>query len=370
MSKHVEYLGDNVTYNDLKKRQKNPNSLEMDVIAGSVYMSVRKAVKEQFKLVYTDLLERISDDYQIDLDELKETYPLDIKVMRKKNVDAAHRCISQNKKSGLPCQNSRKQGYNYCGVHLRSKDTPTDQRRNNTTAEQDEPQVTIVRRRRTEDNYDDNNNLNYDDNNNLNYDDNNNQNYDDNNDSNYDDNNGDNNNEYNNKDNDNDNDNNDDNNKSNKKKSGLKFKKRVKESSDTGLYRPREETEAEKEIRRKMDEERRLDIANGGTYKLREESSSTKLATQSQSAPQSRKSGQSASQSRATKSSPSTRITETGEEVDKNDAVDVTQETINGKDYIVCGVDIYEHPGDFEDMGIDDFKKVGKKLTENTYQWY
>ncbi|MEX0595722.1 MAG: hypothetical protein WD512_04410, partial [Candidatus Paceibacterota bacterium] len=60
----------------------------------------------------------------------------------------------------------------------------------------------------------------------------------------------------------------------------------------------------------------------------------------------------------------------TGEEVDKDNAVDVIQETINGKDYIVCGNDIYQHPGDFEDMGIEDLKKVGIKLTEDTYQWY
>ncbi|MEX0598387.1 MAG: hypothetical protein WD512_18005, partial [Candidatus Paceibacterota bacterium] len=288
MSKHVEYLGDNVSYNDLKKRQKNPNTLEMDVIAGSVYMSIRKTVKDQFQLVYIDLLERISDDYQIDLDELKETYPLDIKVMRKKNVDAAHRCISQNKKSGLPCQNSRKQGYNYCGVHLRSKDTPTDERR----TQQDEPQVTIVRRRRTDDNNNDNNHRDNNDYDNNDYD---NNDYD-NNDYDNNDNDNDNNNNNNNDTNDDNESNNQDNGnmENNKKRSGLKFKKRVKESDDSGLYRPREETEMEKNIRRKIDEERRNDIASGGTYKLKEESSSAR----------SRQSGGSRSVTPATKSSP------------------------------------------------------------------
>jgi hypothetical protein len=372
MSKHLEYLGDNVTYNDLKKRQKNPNGLEMDVIAGSVYMSIRKTVKDQFQLVYIDLLERISEDYQIDLDELKETYPLDIKVMRKKNVDVAHRCTSQNKKSGLPCQNSRKQGYNYCGVHLRSKDTPADERRsnNNNSTEQDEPLVTVVRRRRAddinEDNYNDNDS-NYNDNN-YNDDNYNDDNYNDDNDNNDKNNSNDNNDKNNSNDNNDNNDNNNskDNSKDNSDeknvKSGLKFKKRIKESSDTGLYRPREETEAEKEIRRKIEEERRQDIAGGGTYKLKEEPSTRKSSTQSSGKP-------TPSQSKAS-SRNKTRVTKTGEVVESQNAVDVTQEEIDGEEYIICGNDIYKHPGDFEDMGIDDLKKVGRKISENTYEWY
>jgi hypothetical protein len=70
------------------------------------------------------------------------------------------------------------------------------------------------------------------------------------------------------------------------------------------------------------------------------------------------------------KSKANTRITHNGEEVQINDSVDVTQEEINGIDYIVCDSFIYEYPEDLEDMGIEDLIKVGRKLTEDTYEWY
>jgi hypothetical protein len=70
------------------------------------------------------------------------------------------------------------------------------------------------------------------------------------------------------------------------------------------------------------------------------------------------------------KSKPNTRIAHNGEEVEYNNSVDVTQEEINGIDYIICDSFIYEYPEDLEDMGIEDLIKVGKKLTEDTYEWY
>jgi hypothetical protein len=298
MAKNLDYLGDTITYDDLKKRQKNPNTLEMDVIAGSMYIAIRKTVKEQFRMVYTDLLTRIADDYQIDLDELKENYPLDIKVFRKKNVEPAQRCQANNKKTSTPCQNARKQGHNYCGIHLRSKDAPSDTSSHDdaTPEVESSDQVTSIA-------------------------------------------------------------------------SGIKFKKRVVPSTPT--YNLREETDEEKEIRRLQEEERKRDIQQGGTYKFKEDPNS-KTTTNSKTANTKTTNNANTNNTNTNSSTNTSKTTKThnDEEVDEADSVDVLMETIEGVEYLTCGDRIYEHPGDLEDMGIDDLTEVGQKLEDGTVKWY
>tara|TARA_R100001163_G_C5067108_1_gene206008 strand:- start:934 stop:1947 length:1014 start_codon:yes stop_codon:yes gene_type:complete len=123
MANNLDQMSDDISYDDMKRTQTNPNNLELNVIAGSFYLSMRKMVKEHFNKVYNDLLERISDDYGIDLEELKSTYPLDIKVHKKRPRDPATACLA-SKKDGTQCCNSRKDGHDYCGVHLRSSNAP------------------------------------------------------------------------------------------------------------------------------------------------------------------------------------------------------------------------------------------------------
>jgi hypothetical protein len=69
-------------------------------------------------------------------------------------------------------------------------------------------------------------------------------------------------------------------------------------------------------------------------------------------------------------STPKTRKTLNVGHVDYEDTADVTQEEIDGKEYIIYGNDIYECPVDFGDMGIEDLNKVGVKLDENNYKWF
>ena len=314
MAKNLDYLGDSVTYADLKKRQKNPNALEMEVIAGGMYIAVRKMIKEQFRLVYLDLLERISDDYQIDLDELKEHYPLDIKMIRKKNVDPSVRCLASNKKTSTPCQNARKQGFNYCGIHLRStKGAEENVEQQDQDLMDDEPIVTIIKN-----NKDDN-------------------------------------------------------------KNEIRFKKRPPKAtgnseSSEPLYVPREESEEEKELRRKQKEEYDRDVRNGGTYKLRDDpdapTTTTTRRTRVDKADTTTKSANPTKSDSATTTTTRTRRTHNNEIVPETDAVDIELEKIDGVEYIVYGDRIFEHPGDLEDMGIDDLTEMGKKLPDGKYKWY
>lgn len=322
MAKNLDYLGDSVTYADLKKRQKNPNALEMEVIAGGMYIAVRKMIKEQFRLVYLDLLERISDDYQIDLDELKEHYPLDIKMIRKKNVDPSVRCLASNKKTSTPCQNARKQGFNYCGIHLRSTkgaeenvDQYQDQDQDQDLMD-DEPVVTIIKK---------NDNINRDN------------------------------------------------------KNEIKFKKRPPKAtinnteSSEPLYVLREESEEEKELRRKQKEEYDRDVRNGGTYKIRDDPdavATTTRRTRVDRADTTTKSANPTKSDSAATTTTRTRRTHNNEIVPETDAVDIELEKIEGVEYIVYGDRIFEHPGDLEDMGIDDLTEMGKKLPDGTYKWY
>lgn len=65
-----------------------------------------------------------------------------------------------------------------------------------------------------------------------------------------------------------------------------------------------------------------------------------------------------------------TRRTHNNEIVPETDAVDIELEKIEGVEYIVYGDRIFEHPGDLEDMGIDDLTEMGKKLPDGKYKWY
>jgi len=119
-------IGSDTGYADMKAAQEDPNKIEVDLVTGCFYNNMKKLVKSTFHEFYLDILTRISTDYQIDLEELKENYPMEIKVYKKKPKDPAMCCLATIKKTGLQCGNSKKEGHNYCGVHLRSKDAPSN----------------------------------------------------------------------------------------------------------------------------------------------------------------------------------------------------------------------------------------------------
>ena len=123
----IDKLSDDTTYEQLLAGQENPNALDIDIISSSFYLFARKICKEHFHNVYNNLLTKISNDYDIELDELKENYPFEIKVYKKKPKDPSLQCKAP-KKDGTICTNTRKEGHDYCGVHLKSKNAPYSER--------------------------------------------------------------------------------------------------------------------------------------------------------------------------------------------------------------------------------------------------
>lgn len=101
-------------------------------IYGSIYTEIHKRVLETL----TDVLERVSEDYKIDQNELKEKYLKDLKVLLEKNQEEVKKVSAQNPRkprtvlapelrcmartaNGEQCTR-RKQidnGYDFCGSH-------------------------------------------------------------------------------------------------------------------------------------------------------------------------------------------------------------------------------------------------------------
>lgn len=96
--------------------------LKVDIIAGYIFNKIKKTFETSFGEVYQNLLLKISDDYGHDLDELREKYPFEVTVHKRKPKDPTLACLA-SKKNGDPCAFARKDGYDFCGVHLKSHQT-------------------------------------------------------------------------------------------------------------------------------------------------------------------------------------------------------------------------------------------------------
>jgi len=96
------------------------NKISADLVANFFLFQGRKMMKEVFTEVYDDLLSKIEKDYGIPLNELREKYPIDVKVHRRKPRDPLNACTALTKK-GTECINNRKEPHDVCGIHLISK---------------------------------------------------------------------------------------------------------------------------------------------------------------------------------------------------------------------------------------------------------
>lgn len=236
-------------------RERDQNRYSCNIVAGYIYNKASKVFKDSFTEIYEDLLNRISEDYKIPLDELKKRYPMKVNITRKKKVDPAEACIAFTKK-GHQCTFPRKDGYDYCGVHLKKI-------MNNPDLPVPPP--------------------------------------------------------------------------NNQKATSTSYSERNRPSARTnGTYVPKSEAELEKK-----DRERRQELAE--REKEREENRRVEAETLASE-----------------------------HDEDEDDEVEVELEEIEGKEYLVCGVNIFNYPSDFDisTMSLGDLDKVAIKEKDGTITWF
>jgi len=93
---------------------------QMDIVLRGMITQIKKAYKKEFSKVFHELLTNISIDFDISLDELTNRYNPTYQFHLKKPRDPATACLDTTK-SGDPCTKTRKEGFNYCGIHLRTR---------------------------------------------------------------------------------------------------------------------------------------------------------------------------------------------------------------------------------------------------------
>lgn len=111
---------ENVAFAELRASENNKMSI--NVVAGYIYTKAKKVFQESFTEIYEDLLSRIAYDYKINLNELRERYPLEVNVSKRKPIDPANCCLAQKTKGGQ-CTFPRKPGRDYCGIHQKKLDS-------------------------------------------------------------------------------------------------------------------------------------------------------------------------------------------------------------------------------------------------------
>lgn len=114
----AEPIEDDEASNFSEYNSEENNKISASLVGNFFYLQGRKMMREAFVEVYDDLLSKIERDYAIPMSELKEKYPLDVKVHRKKPRDPEYACTAFTKK-GDACTNNRKPGFDFCGVHLK-----------------------------------------------------------------------------------------------------------------------------------------------------------------------------------------------------------------------------------------------------------
>ena len=125
---------------------------QMDIVVGGMMRQIKKTYKEEFNKVFDGLLEDISVDFDIPLDELIQKYDMKYKFHPRKPRDPTMACKDFTK-NGHPCARSKRPGHDYCGIHLRTRGIdpnsvsatePTQE--NEPEPEQSQPYVSKARR--------------------------------------------------------------------------------------------------------------------------------------------------------------------------------------------------------------------------------
>ena len=93
---------------------------QMDIVVGGMMRQIKKTYKDEFNKVFDGLLEDISVDFDIPLDELNQKYEMKYKFHPRKPRDPAMACKDFTK-NGNPCARSKRPGHDYCGIHLRTR---------------------------------------------------------------------------------------------------------------------------------------------------------------------------------------------------------------------------------------------------------
>jgi hypothetical protein len=96
------------------------NEHQMDIVLRGMITQIKKTYRKEFSKVFDDLLANISIDFDIPLQELTERYTPTYKFHIKKPRDPTTACLDTTK-AGDPCTKTRKDGFDYCGIHLRTR---------------------------------------------------------------------------------------------------------------------------------------------------------------------------------------------------------------------------------------------------------
>lgn len=127
-----------ISFSDLRAEENN--KISTNIVAGYIYTKAKKVFQESFTEIYEDLLSRIAHDYKLELQELREKYPLEVSVTKRKPRDPENSCIAE-KKTGGQCTMNKKAGYDYCGIHLKKYLNNEYEQRGETSAVKSTPVV-------------------------------------------------------------------------------------------------------------------------------------------------------------------------------------------------------------------------------------
>lgn len=93
--------------------------VKMEVVTGFINSKVNRILKTGFHDIYTELLNRIAEDYDLDPEELHERYVFEVTTVKRRTLKPEEVCQA-TKKDGSQCTLGKKQGYLYCGVHVKT----------------------------------------------------------------------------------------------------------------------------------------------------------------------------------------------------------------------------------------------------------
>lgn len=97
----------------------NEGVIKCNLIGGSIYNKICRDFRNSYVEIHDHLLRRIANDYnQLDYNELRDRYPLEVTVSKRKPRDPTKCCTAFTKK-GDPCSFPRRDGSDYCGIHIK-----------------------------------------------------------------------------------------------------------------------------------------------------------------------------------------------------------------------------------------------------------
>ncbi len=94
----------------------NDGSINIDIVSGIFYHNAKRLFREIFtKTLEEQKIRLIQDGVS---PELIDKYQVKTTMHKSKPKDPSKLCIANTKK-GTPCRNSRREGYDYCGIHIK-----------------------------------------------------------------------------------------------------------------------------------------------------------------------------------------------------------------------------------------------------------